>query len=416
MTYLESLEIQNFRVFHHLRIEQLGQVNLIVGQNNVGKTCLLEALRVYASGGAGDVFQDILESRYEFDPDNVVQSYENLLHGKGNHRLSTKLDQDTYKHSIETLRINPIVIGQINGAKNLRIWGGYKVDVKILAEIREMAGIVKYEGYDEVITSLMEFGYDVDTETLLHDWAFKADRRLRYESPTEYPERSPRVSPKIPVLRISADQKVKFIMIQSDFPEIGEVGQITYEFISTKNFDIKTVLSLWNEIYLTDLQDDVVAILRIIEPNVIDVGLGAMNTGFNRPIPMVRFSGMRYSIRLSSLGEGMTHLFELALAMVNIRDGMLLIDEIENGIYHGVQIQLWKFIFEVAQRLNIQVFATTHSDDMIRAFYQAGAENKEVDNALISLRQNEREPGNIVGLVFDENDLERVTRARIEVR
>src|SRR5262245_60205982 len=39
---LDSLEIQNFRTFQHLRIEKLGRVNLITGKNNVGKTSLLE--------------------------------------------------------------------------------------------------------------------------------------------------------------------------------------------------------------------------------------------------------------------------------------------------------------------------------------------------------------------------------------
>ena len=46
---LDSLEIRRFRVFHHLRLEKLGRVNLIVGQNNVGKSSLLEALQVYAN-------------------------------------------------------------------------------------------------------------------------------------------------------------------------------------------------------------------------------------------------------------------------------------------------------------------------------------------------------------------------------
>ncbi|GAC1393566.1 MAG: hypothetical protein NVS4B11_00190 [Ktedonobacteraceae bacterium] len=41
---LPSLEIRNFRGFHHLQIERLGRVNLIVGKNNIGKTSLLEAL------------------------------------------------------------------------------------------------------------------------------------------------------------------------------------------------------------------------------------------------------------------------------------------------------------------------------------------------------------------------------------
>ena len=52
MTMLTSLEIKNFRTFAHLRIERLGQVNLILGKNNVGKTTLLEALQVYASPSA----------------------------------------------------------------------------------------------------------------------------------------------------------------------------------------------------------------------------------------------------------------------------------------------------------------------------------------------------------------------------
>jgi AAA15 family ATPase/GTPase len=43
---LNSLEIRNFRAFHHLCIERLGRVNLIAGKNNVGKTCLLEALLI----------------------------------------------------------------------------------------------------------------------------------------------------------------------------------------------------------------------------------------------------------------------------------------------------------------------------------------------------------------------------------
>ena len=49
---LDSLEINNFRAFRHLLIERLGRVNLIVGKNNIGKSCLLEALRLYASCGS----------------------------------------------------------------------------------------------------------------------------------------------------------------------------------------------------------------------------------------------------------------------------------------------------------------------------------------------------------------------------
>lgn len=62
---LESLEVQNFRGFHHLQIERLGRVNLIVGKNNVGKTSLLEALQLYANDGNPSLIWELLRTRDE---------------------------------------------------------------------------------------------------------------------------------------------------------------------------------------------------------------------------------------------------------------------------------------------------------------------------------------------------------------
>src|SRR5690348_12744309 len=62
---LGSLEIHNFRGFHNLHIEHLGRVNLIVGKNNVGKTSLLEALRLYAERGSPVLILELLGARDE---------------------------------------------------------------------------------------------------------------------------------------------------------------------------------------------------------------------------------------------------------------------------------------------------------------------------------------------------------------
>src|SRR5205823_7761437 len=51
-------------------IHKLGRVNLIVGRNNVGKSTILEAIRLYANLGAPQVLVDILDSRDDrFDRD-----------------------------------------------------------------------------------------------------------------------------------------------------------------------------------------------------------------------------------------------------------------------------------------------------------------------------------------------------------
>ena len=60
---LDSLEIHNFRGLKELCIDRLGRVNLLTGKNNVGKTSVLEALRLYANPGNVDVLIDLLRSK-----------------------------------------------------------------------------------------------------------------------------------------------------------------------------------------------------------------------------------------------------------------------------------------------------------------------------------------------------------------
>lgn len=63
---ISSFEVSNFRTFRHISIPSLGQVNLVVGRNNTGKTMLLEALRLHRARGASDVIRELLLNRDEY--------------------------------------------------------------------------------------------------------------------------------------------------------------------------------------------------------------------------------------------------------------------------------------------------------------------------------------------------------------
>lgn len=71
---LNELHISNYRLFDDLRIPDLGQVNLIAGKNNTGKTALLEALRIWVAKGNETVINHILKVRGQFTP-NFIESY-----------------------------------------------------------------------------------------------------------------------------------------------------------------------------------------------------------------------------------------------------------------------------------------------------------------------------------------------------
>lgn len=51
-TMIKNVEIQNFRTFRHLKINNLGQINVFIGKNNLGKSSLLEA--IYLASDAAD--------------------------------------------------------------------------------------------------------------------------------------------------------------------------------------------------------------------------------------------------------------------------------------------------------------------------------------------------------------------------
>jgi len=171
---------------------------------------------------------------------------------------------------------------------------------------------------------------------------------------------------------------------------------------------------LWDSISLTDLEQDVLESLRIIAPEVERLNL--INNPYSprtrERIPIAKIGSIPEPIPLRSLGEGMNRLFGTTLALVNSKNRMLLLDEVESGLHYSVQPDVWRLIFKTAHRLNVQVFATTHSMDCIEAFQHAAEENEE-EGVLIRL---ENESGLIVATEFDERRLGIATREEIEVR
>ncbi len=100
---LNSLEIRNFRGFHHLQIERLGRINLIVGKNNIGKSSLLEALQLYARRASTPTFiWEILRTRNEIrqpfvDVEDMLSTLKYLFYGR-----------KEVRPGLESIQIGPI--------------------------------------------------------------------------------------------------------------------------------------------------------------------------------------------------------------------------------------------------------------------------------------------------------------------
>lgn len=362
---LDSLEIQNFRCFRSLTIERLGNINLVVGKNSVGKSALLEALRLYAAQGAPDVIGSLLRGRdelapkrdFEFPVDENAFPVANLFYGR---------PQPHYADTVLRIISNQVLTIKVG-------WGVLKKDDLGQPRWRPINGDELAELEPRLIVQFSD-----DTSQLFPidaDWSSPRYRRL--------PDGSTQVT--------------------------------RPAFIPAAGLAIEDLALRWDVVSLQPAEkDSVLEALQIVVPDIILVQItGGRRSQLSPSVVKATLSTMEQPVPLRSLGEGMLRLFGLALALATAKDNLLLIDEIDSGLHHSVQLEVWRLIFAMAERRNVQVFATTHSWDCVAAFQQVAAENDRQDGMLIRL---EKEGDEIVPVLVDEETLAIVTREQIEVR
>jgi len=377
---LNSLEIRNFRGFHHLQIEHLGRVNLIVGKNNIGKSSLLEALRLYTQRFSPTLVWEILRARDESRYSSGV------------------LDESKYLLTSRSLDRPENLESQLLALKYL-FYGRKTIRTHV-----ELIQIGPLNSQDETLSiSIGWYAEEVDEQGRL---------KRRLLEPEEYSV----VDNPLPrfTIQMGKQSKIDYPLTFSRLirPELEEINSF---FVGANGLSGNQAGNLWDQTTLKSKDVDVLTSLHIIAPGVEGysfVGDTESRTGLGR-VPIVRIKDIDEPLPLRSLGDGMQRILGIALALVNTTDGILLIDEIENGIHYSVQPELWQLIFQLARRLNVQVFATTHSWDCIEGFQKAAQEDKQEEGMLIRLSLKK---GEIGATLFDEEELGIATREQIEVR
>lgn len=170
------------------------------------------------------------------------------------------------------------------------------------------------------------------------------------------------------------------------------------------------LFDLWKKIALTELEDELFNIIReTVEPRLIRLNIDQEGV-------FVRLEKVPKPIPVQVLGEGVQRVLLLALALVNAQGKILLVDEFESGIHHSVQEKLWELTFHFATNWNIQVFATTHSQDAIQTFFQVGSREKYRDTGGFIRLQRTRRDETIEAATLDMSQLETALEVNLEIR
>jgi len=309
MSLIRRFEIEGYRTFAKLTVDGLRRVNLFVGRNNTGKTALLEAMEAVVSAESPMVFYRPAMERGE------VRPYRGPLLETGR---MTDVRRWFHGHRLAGSRIT-LKAQQLSGGEDLDyecrveavpdepapvppfVRGGFRLLQKTGAQGRSVSFPVRPDG-----------GLGLPPEEVILGQGLQLKR---------------------PVYFIGT--------------ALGRATELE---------------ALWSRVQLTPSEQEVEASLRLIEPSVrrigfqgrgSDVGCSVLLDGEMEPVP------------LASLGEGTTRMLGLALGLTSTAGGYLFIDEIGSGLHYTVMGDLWRLVIATAKRLDVQVFATTHSFDCV---------------------------------------------------
>ena len=333
---LKRLQIQNFRGFNALEINQLSGINLIAGKNNSGKTSLLEAIFLLAGGGNAQMAVNANVIRV-IEPDGVPVS-------------DPFWKQLFFKLDIE---------------RSIKIEGEHKSQGRFALEIaseQQPTTEITLNSTDGVSATNL-----FDERTLIFQYSDPSDQKIKNH------------------IRIKGqDLEIQQPATNVPFPAVILLSR-------TRNpQEYATRLGLLRRQKQGDL---LLKALQVVEPK-----LQSIEDNSSSGTPMIWGDiGLSELVPLPAMGEGMTQLARLVLAIATVPNGVVLVDEVENGIHHSVLPDVWRAIDEAAKQFHTQIFATTHSFECIEAAHQALApdgfllhrlEARDAENRCVTFKPN----------------------------
>lgn len=306
MEGFKNIEIKNFRGIDHLKVDDFSRVNVFLGQNNSGKSSVLEALLLLMGMSNPDLplslnksrtrsfrIAYLQETRYQFynlDLNNIPEFSSEQFDGLKRHLQMRLLHVDDEAKGD----------GLLNGQSFV------SDPVRVPNTIEMLFDITNSQGTKHFRSSL----------SVNH-----ADATSRQEPAKEYVEKN------------------YAVLFSSDLLSSNLTNDLSELFKRKQKNQILSYLQLFDS--------------RI---NAIDI--------LNNDV-YIGYSDVREMLPVSMSGDGLRRYLNIVAGSANPMNTAILIDEIDNGLHYSAYKKLWEAIFALATTTNKQVFVTTHSKETL---------------------------------------------------
>lgn len=334
MIILNEMNIGSFRGFKDIELNDLKDINMFVGENNTGKTTLLEVIRMIENPGEiGSVIRIALERE---------KSVRSFMGG----RLTPYHAMMTLFNKNDKEKVISLLYELFNKTNNINICGKEERILKVQDKKHEyhQYKMSDYENMQEDLTS--------EEEVL----CFNGYYSYNYDNKEE-------------------KQKIS---VEEDLDRISLGRQkfhtVDVEYLSNSDYYTQNNLKMLGNAIKHGYKESIIDMLQIFDKHILGYELINEN---DSAIPYLNHSKLGY-MPLSSFGDGVKKALVIAARLVRLQNGILLIDEIETGIHVDALKTFIVWLTSICTSQNVQLFFTTHSIEAIDAILEASKNN--IDN------------------------------------
>ena len=332
MAGIKRIDIETFRGIRDLHLENLSSINILTGDNNCGKTSILEVLQSWSQ------------------PDNF-NTWGSLLR-RGNMRLRRLSLYEGFYDLFDINLEKKFIHYQIQEDNCTDVL------LKATESIEEVSSARK----DEIL------GIKRSSQTIREDE--NSGYQLYIEGLDDMPEPLSRLELEIQINNNVVNTK-NIYEEQLSIPYVIDTEKNSYYhnvvYISPSRH---TEGSIYLNSVLNDpeLYEEMLGILRDYDEGIISINYdmaNELNPGSGRGVFKILSRSCKKALPLNVYGDGMKKALLLMSAVMKARNGVLLLDEFETAIHTSAMDRTFRWILRTCQKLNVQVFLTSHSREAI---------------------------------------------------
>lgn len=340
---IEDLDIISFRGLADLQLKDLGNINIITGINNCGKTSLLEAIKT-------------LQYPTEFGNIYRIAISRAMISKKGNimrnciSSFRRVFDEDTCSYNIS-------IRATIKG-KTL----DFDADAVIVEKVNFNDNIKPNENLIKNISKIYIDENNASEQT---------EKRL------------------IIALKVKdGDNQSKYYKY-----ELSENDLIRMELDVSKNrfncLYVNTSINLYTscvsmltESILNNKKSEILKVMRFFDKDIKDLSI------LNNDVYI--HSSKKIASPLFEYGSGMQKALLISTTIYNSANGLLLIDEADTALHQSAFSDVFNWMVKAAKEFNVQIFMTTHSLESIDSILEVSEKLQMLNEIRVITLVNEK--------------------------